>query len=97
MGKVRLSGQLICRDVGEVVLVAQHLPEHVKLTRAEPGCVVFEVRQTDNPLVWQVDELFDDADAFAAHQERVVVSDWGRATAGIERRYTVDGFTSSGK
>lgn len=95
--KVRLSGQLICRDVGEVAIVAQHLPEHVELTRAEPGCVMFEVRQTENPLVWQVDELFDDADAFAAHQDRVAASEWGRATAGIERRYTVDGLSSSGE
>ncbi|MEZ5086110.1 MAG: hypothetical protein R2722_07640 [Tessaracoccus sp.] len=39
--------------------------------------------------MWQVDELFVDAAAFAAHQDRVARSEWGRATAGIERRYTI--------
>jgi hypothetical protein len=44
-------------------------------------------------LVWQVEERFRDADAFRAHQERVRASEWGHATAGIERRYTVEGET----
>ena len=87
MPHVKLSGQLICADDREVAIVQQHLPLHQRLSRAEPGCLTFEVVQTDDPRVWQVDEVFADEAAFAAHQERVPRSEWGRATAGIERRY----------
>jgi quinol monooxygenase YgiN len=70
----------------------QHLPLHVELTRAEEGCVSFEVKRTHDLFVWQVDEQFLDAAAFRTHQERVAASEWGRATAGIERRYTIKGM-----
>jgi quinol monooxygenase YgiN len=91
MGDVRLSGQLICASREQVRIVDEQLPLHSELTRAEPGCISFEVVRTDDPLVWQVDELFQDAASFAAHQQRVAGSEWGRATVGIERRYEVDG------
>ncbi len=91
MPHVTLSGQLVCADDREADIVSRHLPRHVELTRAEPGCLSFQVRPTGDPRVWQVDECFADAAAFAAHQERVASSRWGRATAGIERRYAVRG------
>ncbi|WP_231476127.1 VOC family protein [Rhodococcus sp. UNC23MFCrub1.1] len=87
---VHLSGQLICRDDAESAVVSECLPRHVELTRAEPGCVSFDVQQSDDPLVWQVDEYFTDDAAFARHQERVSSSEWGGRTAGIERRYVVE-------
>lgn len=71
--------------------MAENLPTHVTLTRAEPGCLSFEVTPTGDPLVWRVDELFRDDGAFAAHQSRTAASPWARATARIERRYAVDG------
>ena len=89
---VYLTGQLVCRDSEEVAIVVQHLDRHVTLTRAEPGCVSFGVTPTGDPLVWQVDEHFSDPDAFRLHQDRVAGSIWGRATAGIERRYTIVGL-----
>ncbi|MEA4943533.1 MAG: antibiotic biosynthesis monooxygenase [Propionicimonas sp.] len=89
---VGLRGQLVCRSSAEAEVVRRQLPQHRALTRAEPGCLAFEVRATDDPLVWQVDERFVDATAFAAHQARVAASEWGRATAGIERRYVVEGL-----
>lgn len=95
MPGVRLSGQLVCADAAEAAIVAQQLPTHLALTRAEPGCLSFEVVQTGDPLNWQVDELFVGADAFAAHQRRVALSEWGRVTAGIERRYTIETPTGS--
>ena len=91
MSAVSLTGLLICDSPERARIVVEHLPLHVELTRAEPGCLSFEVAQTEDPLVWQVDELFQDAASFAAHQQRVAASEWGRATAGIERRYEVDG------
>ncbi|MCS5718842.1 antibiotic biosynthesis monooxygenase [Herbiconiux sp. CPCC 205763] len=93
MGEVRLRGFLVCASQYEARIVAEHLPDHIALTRAEPGCLSFEVTLTDDPLVWRVDELFRDETVFAAHQARAAGSSWGRATAGIERRYSVDGLS----
>lgn len=56
-GAVRLSGFLRCASMEDVELVVRHLPEHIRLTRAEPGCLSFEVSQTDDPLIWRVEEL----------------------------------------
>ncbi|MFC0672962.1 putative quinol monooxygenase [Brachybacterium hainanense] len=90
MTRVTLTGRLICADAAEAGAVARHLPQHVQLTRAEPGCLSFRVEQTADPLVWQVDELFSDEASFRAHQQRVAASDWGGATAGIVREYRID-------
>lgn len=82
----------MCRDNDDIAAVVQHLARHVALTLAEVGCLSFRVSPTDDPLVWQVDELFRDAAAFRAHQDRVAASEWGCATVGIERRYKIDGL-----
>ncbi len=91
MPTIHLHGLLICPDPQVAAIVAAHLPQHIELTRAEPGCISFAVDATEDPWVWSVDEEFEDAASFRAHQERVRDSDWGRATAAIERDYTVDG------
>ena len=92
MNNVILTGQLICRDKDELAIVEQHLPLHIELTRAEVGCISFEVQPTPRSGEWHVEEKFRDADAFRAHQTRVTKSEWGRVTAGMERRYTVEGM-----
>jgi GNAT superfamily N-acetyltransferase/quinol monooxygenase YgiN len=91
-GAVCLSGQLVCHTQDHADAVRDHLPLHLALTRAEPGCRLFNVTTTSNPLVWQVEELFEHEAAFEAHQERVASSGWGHATSGIERRYSVIGL-----
>jgi quinol monooxygenase YgiN len=92
MGSVELIGQLVCRNDDEAVVVARHLPLHMTLTRAEVGCLSFDVSPTDDPLVWDVHERFGNPEVFRAHQARGATSEWGRVTAGIERRYTVAGL-----
>ena len=92
MSNVILTGQLVCMNQEQVAVVVQHLPLHTQLTRAEPGCLSFEVNPTQNPLIWQVDEEFQDAASFRAHQQRVAESEWGRATAGIARHYEIEGL-----
>lgn len=92
MNHVFLTGELICGNQDQAAVVAQHLPLHIESTRAEQGCISFEVTLTDDPLVWQVDEQFLDAASFEAHQQRVASSAWGKATAGIERRYEIRGI-----
>jgi quinol monooxygenase YgiN len=86
---VTLDGRLICADEHEAQIVRRHLPEHIRLTRQEPGCVAFDVTPTADPLVWTVAERFTDRTAFDAHQARTRASDWARATARIRRAYTV--------
>ncbi len=93
-GNVRLSGRLVCTDEEQCDLVRQYLPEHVRLTRQEQGCLSFEVVQSDHPLIWSVDELFVDQAAFDAHQARTKASEWARRTAGIRRDYEIFGGKS---
>lgn len=82
---VALHGRLICRDAAQMMLALDLLPEHARLSRAEPGCLRFEIAQADDPLVWTLDEAFADEDAFAAHQVRAADSEWGRRSADLGR------------
>lgn len=88
-GEVWLSGHLVCASQAEADIVLAGLTEHIRLTRAEPGCLLFEVTQTDDPMVWRVEERFADGAAFEAHQTRVRDSAWGATTRGIRRDYAV--------
>lgn len=92
MTDVRLTGTLACADAEEAATVRAHLARHIALTRAEEGCLAFDVVPTADPLVWRVDEHFTDEAAFRRHQARVRESEWGRATAGIARRYDITGL-----
>jgi quinol monooxygenase YgiN len=89
---VTLNGYLRCANEDEAARVRAAVDDHIRLTRAEPGCVSFEVKATDDPLVWSVAEEFTDAGAFKAHQERASNSDWAAETKGIAREYSVKGL-----
>ncbi len=86
---IHLSGQLVCADADQAAIVRAHLPLHIALTRAEPGCVRFDVTPQPDGLIWQVSETFVDQSAFDAHQARTAASDWTRCSAGIERRFQI--------
>lgn len=90
-GIIRLSGHLLCGDAAEAASVRAHLPEHVRLTRVEPGCLSFQINPTPDPLVWRVDETFVDRAAFEAHQARTRASDWWQATSAIKREFEITG------
>jgi quinol monooxygenase YgiN len=86
---IRLTGHL---DVppGRRAAVAAALPDHIRLTRAEPGCLSFEVTpdgSVDGRFV--VCERFASRADFDAHQDRTRRSDWGRITAGLVRDYVI--------
>lgn len=67
------------------------LPAHVRLSRAEPGCLRFDLHEDpDTPGRLLVDEAFVDKAAFEAHQARAGDSAWGRLTRGIPRHFTVE-------
>jgi quinol monooxygenase YgiN len=86
---IRLTGTLTCATQEDAALVTRLLPEHMRLTRAEPGCLSFTVLPQADGLTWAVDETFADRAAFQAHQSRTMASDWGRATAHIPRSYQI--------
>jgi quinol monooxygenase YgiN len=92
MSEIHLTGQLVCKTEDEGLVVAFHLSEHIKLTRNESGCISFVVAPTGDPLIWSVEERFENQRAFELHQKRVAGSEWGRATVGIERRYSTEGL-----
>ncbi len=95
-GVVRLSGKLLCASVAETETVKKNLPEHMRLTLEEPGCLSFKVSQTeDDPLIWNVEESFINASAFQHHQKRTRASAWWDATANITRSYNVTGLEPS--
>ncbi|MBP0482243.1 putative quinol monooxygenase [Sagittula salina] len=84
---IELTGELICYGP-EADTVRQYLPDHVALTRAESGCILFDVQPVGGGI-WTVHEQFEDRATFEAHQARTQASPWGQATAGILRRYDV--------
>ncbi|MDJ1115492.1 putative quinol monooxygenase [Microbacterium dauci] len=92
IGGVRLSGRMICRNDDEAAAIRAHLDGHIAATRAEPGCLLFEVTPIGGGRIWSVEEIFVDADSFRAHQARTAASEWGRATVGIERAYRIEGM-----
>jgi len=75
-------------DQPEAVRTA--LPEHIRLSRAEQGCIAFEVTETA-PGVFAVSETFADGAALDAHQARTRASAWWQATGHIARDFTLDG------
>lgn len=84
---IALSGRLICADMAQMMLAMDLLPEHVRLSRAEPGCLRFDIGQDDDPLIWSLSELFTDAAAFQAHQDRNAASVWGRESRDLRRNF----------
>lgn len=91
--RIRLTGHI---DVpaDRLTAVTEALPTHIALTRAEPGCLSFEV--TADPAIkgrFNVAELFVDRAAFDAHQTRAKASYWATITDGIPRHYEIEEIT----
>ena len=87
---IRLKGHLICLTEDEAQTVRTHLPDHMRLSRLEPGCLSFDVTQTDDPLIWDVRESFRTREDFDAHQTRTRASEWFNATRHILRDFRVE-------
>jgi len=88
MAKVYLDGQLVAHSAAEHAVVDLYLEDHIALTRAEPGCLKFEVTpDAHDSNKWHVSEIFDSEEAFEAHQERAKTSEWGQVSAPLERRF----------
>lgn len=80
-----LSGTITVPEA-DLALVRAALPDHERLTRAEPGCIKFAVSEV-RPGVFSVEETFKDEAAFVAHQERARDTAWAAAAASAVRDY----------
>lgn len=87
--RVFLKGH-IAVPADRLAQVRAALPEHIALTRAEPGCLSFEVEEdADVPGRFKVSETFESQAAFDAHQARTKASAWFEVTKGIPRDYEI--------
>jgi len=92
MGEVTLTGWLIV-PTERLATVRAALGEHIRLTRAEPGCMSFDVTESpDRPGRFRVAERFATAKDFQAHQTRAAQTRWAEVTQGLERDYTITGL-----
>ncbi|MEM9498031.1 MAG: antibiotic biosynthesis monooxygenase [Pseudomonadota bacterium] len=83
---VTLKGVIRC-GASDAEIIRAALPEHIRLSRAEPGCELFDISETE-PGVFAVQERFVDAAAFEAHTARTRASEWWRLTGHIPRDIT---------
>ena len=91
-GQVALSGLLICADLAQLKIVLDHVARHIAASRAEPGCLFFDISQSDDPLIWRVEELYTSEDALQAHKARTKASLWAEKTAMLTRDiHQIDG------
>ena len=87
--KIQLQGYMdVTSD--RIAEVSKAVVDHINLTRAEPGCISFEV--TPCPEVegrFLVAEVFENRAAFDHHQARTGQSIWAEITAGLPRHYEI--------
>ncbi|MEQ1780242.1 MAG: antibiotic biosynthesis monooxygenase [Hyphomonadaceae bacterium] len=82
---IHLSGTIRV-PISDLERVRAALPEHKRLTLAEPGCMAFSVEER-NGGVFAVNETFVDEAALAAHQARIRGTAWAEASATAVRDY----------
>lgn len=89
MSRVTLTGFIIVPEA-DLKAIEAEVPNHIRLTREEPGCVAFSVDQSpSDPCRFDVAEEFRDRAAFDSHQLRVKQSRWGWVARNAERHYQV--------
>lgn len=72
----------------DLCAMQEELKNHIKLTLEEPGCIIFEVTQSESdPCRFDVYEEFIDKASFEMHQERIKKSRWGKVSINAERHY----------
>jgi len=89
MSKVILEGHIIVPDA-DLNAVKEELDNHIKLTREEDGCLIFNVTQDSaNKNRFNVYEEFTSRDSFANHQDRAGKSKWACITKNVKRHYKI--------
>ena len=86
---VTVVGYILVPDT-DLFAIEEELPNHIRLTRNEEGCRVFQVSQdADNANRFNVYEEFSTRSSFELHQRRVQSSKWGRVSKYVERHYQI--------
>ncbi len=87
--QIRLTGHIDV-PLHQLDEITAALPEHIRLTRLEAGCVSFEVNPDPNCAGrFIVAETFASRADFDQHQSRTKASDWARITDGIPRSFSI--------
>jgi quinol monooxygenase YgiN len=80
-----LAGAIVVPPA-DIEQVRAALPEHIRLTRAEPGCRSFTVTEREGGR-FDVAEEFADRAAFEAHQARAAGTLWAQVSKSAARDY----------
>jgi quinol monooxygenase YgiN len=88
--RVILKGYVIVAD-DDLDAINKALPAHIVNTRAEDGCLLFNVTQDVNQKNrFNVHEEFKNKESFLNHQDRVKHSEWGNVSANLEKHYHIN-------
>ncbi|HHL42775.1 MAG TPA: antibiotic biosynthesis monooxygenase [Hellea balneolensis] len=89
MAEIVLTGYVTIPE-NELSAISEAIPQHVRLTRAEPGCLEFKIAPHENdPCRFSVYERFVDQAAFDFHQDRTRNSEWAKLTKNMKRYYNI--------
>ena len=89
MSKIILSGYIIVPE-NDLEMVRKKLPEHIKNTQQEQGCLAFKIEEDpENPCKYLVYEEFRNKAAFEFHQARAQDSAWGQASSNVKRHFKI--------
>ncbi len=90
MPRVQVTGFMICRSLEESDRVAAALPDHIRLSLAEPGCLAFEVlRSTADPCRFAVRQYYRSPEDYDAHLARSRESGWWKLTGHVPRDFRI--------
>ena len=88
--KIHLNGYIEV-PVERLGAVRAALPEHIRLTRAETGCIRFDITSSPGHSGrFDVSEVFIDQASFDFHQSRTATSNWAKITDGIPRHFKIE-------
>lgn len=88
-GKLYLNGYFEA-PADQLAAVEAGLQTHIDLTRAEAGCVSFDITPSpDIPGRFIVAEVFESEAAFEVHKARTAASDWAAISADCKREFSI--------
>ena len=80
-----ITGTITC-EAADLEMFLAAVAEHKRLSRAEPGCIEFEISQSAvDPCSFLVSERFENRAAFDAHTIRTRTSAWWAKTRHMPR------------
>ena len=93
LSKVILKEYVLVAD-SDLEAVKRELESHIRLTRQEDGCIVFDVSQdSENKNRFNVYEEFSSQEAFELHQQRAGSTEWGKVSSKLEKHYKTTNLT----